>query len=137
MIKLYNPDLGLLLIRVALGGVFATHGLGKLLNLGPTAAFFMSLELPAAFAYIIGALEVLAGFAMLTGIFVRIAGLAIAGVMIGAIAYVKWSEGFLGGWEFEATLLLAAVAMTLAGAGKYTLLRQSGRQPAGQRISPF
>ena len=124
MRKLHNPDLALFLIRLGLAAIFVGHGLGKLVNIGPTAAFFMSLGLPAEMAYIIGTIELLSGLAMLTGIFTAIAGTIISAIMIGAIVLVRWSSGYLGGWEFESFIFLAAIAIVLTGPGRYSFRKR-------------
>jgi uncharacterized membrane protein YphA (DoxX/SURF4 family) len=60
---------------------------------------------------------------MLLGIFTGWSGLLLAGTMVGSIAIVKLTKGFLNGFEFDLTLFLSALAISLAGAGKYTITR--------------
>ena len=50
--------------------------------------------------------------------------LAIAGTMLVAIATVHWANGFWAGkrgYEFNLSLLAAAIAVALTGPGKYSL----------------
>jgi uncharacterized membrane protein YphA (DoxX/SURF4 family) len=42
--------------------------------------------------------------------------------MVVAIYLVKLSKGFLGGYEFDLMLFLGALAIVLAGAGRYTVM---------------
>jgi uncharacterized membrane protein YphA (DoxX/SURF4 family) len=129
MVKTYeNADLGLLSVRLALGAVFVAHGVAKLQNMSGTVAFFASLGFPAPLAYLVAAVETLGGLAMLAGVATPVAGVLLAAVMVVAILKVKLARGFLGGYEFELTLLLAALGVALAGPGRYAL--QRGRQSA-------
>src|SRR3989344_590918 len=121
MKKIQNPDLGLLLIRLALAAVFLVHGIQKLSNLSGTGMFFGKVGIAPFFAYIVAAVETLGGLAMLLGVFTGVAGVLIAIVMACAIYFVKFSKGFSGGWEFDLTLLLAALGVALSGSGKYSL----------------
>lgn len=118
-----NTDIALLLIRVALALVFIVHGWAKLADLSGTVGFFGSIGLPAFLAYVVAAIEFLGGIAMLLGVFTGWAGILLALVMAGAIATVKLKAGFVGGYEFELTLFLAAIAVSLVGPGMYTVKR--------------
>lgn len=116
-----NTDIALLLIRVALALVFIVHGWAKIADMAGTVGFFGSIGLPAFLAYVVAAIEFLGGIAMLLGVFTGWAGILLALVMAGAIATVKLKAGFLGGYEFDLTLFLAAIAVSLAGPGAYTV----------------
>lgn len=118
-----NPDLGLLLVRVALGLVFIVHGWQKVSNLTGTVGFFGSIGLPAFLAYVVAAIEFLGGLAILLGIWTRVVGVLLAAVMVGAIVTLKFKAGFSGGYEFDLTLLLIALAMSFSGPGRYAISR--------------
>lgn len=118
-----NISLGLLLIRLAVGGVFIAHGLQKVLDLDMTVGFFTTVGLPAFLAYVVTAIELLGGIAVLLGLWTEIAGILIALVMVGAIYTVKGKMGFLGGYELDLTLMLAALALAVSGPGRYTVKR--------------
>lgn len=113
--------MGLLLIRLAVGGVFLAHGVAKVLSLDMTVSFFMTIGLPAILAYVVTAIELLGGLAILLGVGTQIAGILVALVMVGAIFTVKGKMGFLGGYELDLTLLLAALSLAVAGPGRYTM----------------
>ena len=124
-----NPDLGKLLLRVALALVFIAHGLDKIEGFGVspgvvewfgTLAFPVSLA-PAFFTYLVTAVELMGGLALLLGIYAEIAALFLAVDMLFAIYLVKLPGAFMGGYEFELTLLLVALAVFFLGAGKYTV----------------
>lgn len=121
-----RPNVGILLIRLGVGVVFLVHGIQKLTSLSSTVGFFGMLGVPSFLTYIVVAIEVLGGAAMILGVGVRLAGIGIVAVMLGAIFLVKAKVGFTGGYEFDLVLLLAALSITLLGAGKYSLERVFG-----------
>lgn len=121
IIKRTNVDVGLLLLRVALAATFIAHGWAKFQNLEGTTAFFAGLGLAAFFVYLVAVVELLGGLALLLGLFTDVAGIALAINMAFAIILVKLSAGFLGGFEFELVLLLAALGIAFAGPGKYAI----------------
>lgn len=118
-----NKDFGLFLLRLALALVFIAHGWAKLNGLEATEAFFSNVGIPAAssMAVLVGLVEFLGGLAMLLGVFTSWAGGLLAVVMLVAILQVKLSKGFLGGYEFDLTLLLAALSLIFLGAGDWTV----------------
>ena len=122
-----DVDLGLLLIRLALGIVFVMHGWQKVAGIGfdgfTEALASLGVPFPALNAAIVIAVELGGGLAMLTGVLVRPIGLLIAFVMIVAAATVHLKNGFFlpAGYEFTLVLMLASLAMSAAGAGAYSL----------------
>ena len=116
-----NPSLGLFLIRLALAVVFIAHGWQKFGDMESTVGFFASLGLAAFFAYLVAAVELLGGIALLLGIWTRFFGVALTINMIFAIYLVKAKLGFFGGFEFDLTLLLAALGISMTGPGRYAL----------------
>jgi putative oxidoreductase len=127
-----NIDLGLLVLRVALAGILLTHGLPKLMNFGGTVAGFQGMHVPvppfsAAFAALA---ENVGALLLLLGIAVDIAGLLVVIDMLGAILIVHLPHGFGGpmGWEHPFTILVIALALALAGPGRFSVgERGSGR----------
>jgi putative oxidoreductase len=118
-----NLDSALLLIRIGLAAVFIAHGWDKISNMEGTIAFFASINLPAFLAYFVAYVEFLGGISMLLGIFTGFTGIILAINMLVAIGLVKVSKGFLGGYEFDLMLFLAAIAISLTGPGVYTIKR--------------
>lgn len=108
-------EFSLFLLRITLGATFLAHGWQKATNLEATTAFFVSLGLPAALTYVVAFTETAGGAALLVGLFPRLASLGLAAVMVGAIASLKFSKGFLNGYEYELVLLMAAVALAVSG----------------------
>ena len=122
-------EYGLLLLRLVVGLLFAGHGAQKLFGWfgggGPqgTAAFFSSLgyRRPAAMAVVAGLSELGGGLLLATGLLTPLAAFLLATVMLNAIATVVWPKGFLGGYEFEVTLMTVAVALAATGPGEISL----------------
>lgn len=119
----HNPDLGIFLIRLALGAIFLVHGWMKFQDIAGTINFFSGLGLAEFLAYLVATMELVGGILMIIGIYTRLAGLMIAAVMIGAIYFVKFKVGFVGGYEFDLILLAAALGVTFTGGGKYALMQ--------------
>jgi putative oxidoreductase len=122
-------EYGLLLLRLVIGIVFAGHGAQKLFGWfgggGPqgTAGFFASLgyRRSAVMAIVVGLSELGGGLLLATGFLTPFASFLLATVMLNAIATVVWPKGFLGGYEFELTLLAVAVALAATGPGEISL----------------
>lgn len=125
--KLHNYNLGVFAIRLSLALVFIAHGWQKFMNLEQTTGFFDSLGLGVFFVYLVATVELLGGLAMLLGVWTRLAGLLLAIDMVFAIALVKLSQGFIGGYEFELVLLLASLGITFMDPGRYAILRPQGQ----------
>ena len=120
-------DLALLLIRIASALAFLFHGSAILFGAfgGPGPAGFAGfLHVSLTVGYLVGLAQFCGALAMLTGIFTRIGALCIGIVMGGAIQLVHWKHGFdinAGGYEYALTQLLIAIAILVAGAGKFSL----------------
>jgi len=112
-----NP--GTLLIRLGPAIVFLTHGYLKLLGgeHDRTVALFLTVNLPQPefLAWFVGALELAGGLALLTGVLLRPLAALLAVEMAVAIYKVRIPQGFIGGWEFELTLLLVCLGLALTG----------------------
>lgn len=113
-----HTDLGLLLLRLAVGAIFIYHGTMK-----------WGMEDPNTVMTILKYAEPLGGAALILGALTQLAALGIAIIMIGAI-YAK-STGFyqapfdlfgtFGNWEFDMLNLAAVVVLFLTGAGMYSV----------------
>ena len=117
-----------LLLRLTLGGLFLAHAGLKLFIFTPagTAAFFGSLGLPPALAYLTIAMEVIGGVALVLGVWSRAAALVLLLPLLGAIATVHGPAGFFftnanGGWEFPAFWAVALIVQALVGDGALAL----------------
>jgi putative oxidoreductase len=127
-----NTDAALLILRVVLGVIMLYHGYPKLTDFGGTAEGFagMGIPLPTLSAAFSTLAEVGGGLLMLLGVATDIAGLLIAVDMLGAITFVHAKNGFSvaeGGIEWPLALLAMAVAIALAGPGRFAVGRVGGR----------
>lgn len=124
-------DLGLLLLRLGAGGVLAAHGTQKLFGwfggggIQGTGAFMESVGYTPgkASATAAGLAETGGGTLLALGLATPAAGAAAAGAMGGAAA-VHAPNGFFnasGGYEYAATLGLAAAGLAVAGPGRLSL----------------
>ncbi|GMB01570.1 DoxX family protein [Pelosinus sp. IPA-1] len=111
----------MLVLRVALGIIFLAHGLQKIAGFEGIVKWFGSIGLPAALAYVVTTIETVGGAFLILGLFTRTAAAGIMFVMLGAIFSVKMSKGFIGGYEFDISLLAIAVALILSGSNTYSL----------------
>lgn len=127
-----NPDLALLILRLVLGIIMIYHGWPKLTDLGGTIEGMtgMGVPAPAVAAIFATVAEVVGGLLMLFGAFTDIAGLMFALDMLGAIIFVHAKNGFSvakGGVEWPLLLAAAALAIALAGPGRYAVGRPTDR----------
>jgi putative oxidoreductase len=121
-----NLDAALLILRVVLAIIMLYHGWPKLTNLGGTIEGFtgMGIPVPALSAIFATLAEVGGGLLLLVGALTDIAGLLVAIDMLGAITFVHAKKGFLaseGGIEFPLALLAMALAIALAGPGRFAV----------------
>lgn len=120
-------DLGLLLVRVVAGIVFAAHGGQKLFVYGfagVTGAFGqMGVPLPGVTGPLVAFIEFFGGLALIAGLLTRLAGAGLTAVMLGALFMVHLAAGFFApnGIEFVLTLAGVAATLTLSGAGRYSV----------------
>jgi len=119
-------DLALLLLRAILAAVFAANGYLKWAGgWERIAGLFMSVNIPFPDVAVrfVGTLELGGAALLLAGVWTRLVGLWFVIEMTVAIVKVVWPRGFIGGYEFELTLLTVALALALAGGGAYSLGR--------------
>jgi len=124
-----HPDLGLLVLRLALGIIVLFHGVAKLRHgVAWIQHPLTAIGLPPAMAYGAYVAELVAPVLLIVGKWTRIAALVIAFDMIMAIVLVLRPRLFAlndmsGGWaiELEALILATALALCLAGGGRYRI----------------
>lgn len=130
-------SLGLLILRIAVGGIFFAHGSQKLFGwfgghgMAGHVGFLESLGVrPARPLGTLSALgEFLGGLGVLFGVLTPIAAAALIGSMAVAIIKVHWAKGFFnhdGGFEFPLLLAVTAFVIGLVGPGRYALGRWLG-----------
>jgi putative oxidoreductase len=131
MIDTRTAPYGALLIRLALGAMFLSHGLLKVFVFGfaGTAGYFESLGLPAALAYLTILAEVGGGLLLILGIYARVVAVLLIPVLAGAWIFAHADKGWLfsnagGGWEYIAFLIAACAAVALTGPGAMALVNE-------------
>ncbi len=118
-------------LRIALGVIFLSHGGQKLFGwldgkgLEGTAGFFagkLGLNPGILWALLAGIAEFGGGLLVVLGLFTRLGALFISTVMLVAIFKVHWGTFFMPtGIEYTVSLFAAAVALLIAGGGKFSL----------------
>jgi putative oxidoreductase len=135
-------DPALLILRLIIGAIFIMHGWQKLFILGPTAvgaAFAnMGAPLPTVTGPLFGVIELLGGTALIFGFSTRLAALGLACDVLGAIIVFHWKHGFFVpmGIEFVLSLFAAAIALSLAGAGAFSIDALIARRRADAAVQP-
>lgn len=135
-------DLGLLLLRVVVGVLFAGHGLQKLTTrlggqgLDGHAQFLSSLGFRPArrWAAAHGATELLAGLLLALGLAMPLAVAAVVGVMLAAAVLAHAPNGLWvqdGGFEYPLVVATSATALAMAGPGVHALDTYLGWQAEG------
>ncbi len=116
---LYN-DWAPLVLRIALGIIFFTHGLQKFKGGIPQIADFLGslgFEPKVFWAWVLTLSELIGGGLVFIGLFTQFAALILAVVMIVAIFKVKLKQGLINGYELDLALLAGAIALMLLGGG--------------------
>ncbi len=116
-----HKALGLLLVRLALGGAFLYHGYGKLMDMEGTISFFSSLGFNSFLAYVVAIVETVGGIAIILGVGTGLAGILLAIVMVVAILKVKLPNGGITKAEIDLVLLALSLGIIFTGPGKYSL----------------
>ncbi len=128
---------GLLLLRLVVGGIFLGHGAQKLLGWfgggGPEGTTRMldglGYRSSRTMALVAGAAEALAGLLLVLGLLTPLACVAIIAVMVNAILAVHAANGFWnarGGIEFPLVLIGVATALGFTGPGRISLDKALG-----------
>jgi putative oxidoreductase len=123
-----GPALGLLVVRLIGGGIFAGHGAQKAFGWwkGPGPAGWrkaiegMNIR-PVGFWWFVSiAAELVGGLALVVGILSPLVAAVLIGQLVVIIFRAHWSKGFWnrdGGIEFPLALAMAPLMVVAAGAG--------------------
>ncbi len=135
-------NIGLLVIHVVVGATLAAHGAQKLFGWfgGPgvdgTAGYLESLGLRPGrlLALAAGGAELTGGTLLVLGLATPLAATLIASTMLVAVFTDSRRKGFWiynGGFEYELVLVVVAVGLAFAGAGRWSLDGAIGWSVAG------
>lgn len=130
-------DLGLLLIRVVFGLIFAAHGAQKLFGwfggygITGTAGWLESSGYRPGrfFATALGLTEIVAGLLLALGFLGPVGPALMVTVMIVAMITVHWKNAFFvstNGIEHPLMFAVAAIGLALTGPGRYSVDYQQG-----------
>ena len=130
-----GTDVGLLLLRFAVGGTFFAHGMQKVFGLwgGPGIDGFARMlegfgfQQATTLSWVTGITELVAGAFVVLGFLTPLAAAGLLAIMINTVA-LKFGNGFFiaspagaGAVELEVVLGLAAAALVLTGPGRVAL----------------
>jgi len=128
MTLLRNDDIAKLILRITVGVLMFSQGIGKLVHgIDAVKAMTVGAGLPQWFAYGVYVGEVVAPLLLLAGYYSRIAALLIAFTMFNAIYLANGDDLFdlnkFGAPVIELPLfyLMSALAIFLLGPGKYSI----------------
>ena len=124
----WGLDLGLLLVRIAVGGLMLFHGVAKILHgIGGVKGMLAANGLPEMLGYGLYVGEVVAPILLILGLFTRVAGLVIALTMAMAVFLAHADQLLMlddyGGLKLELNWLyfFGALALFFTGAGRISL----------------
>jgi putative oxidoreductase len=134
-----TPDVTLLVLRLALGGMLIAHGTNKIFGPGGlegTTRWFAGLGLAPAWlhARMAAATELGAGALMVAGLATPFASAAFVGLMVVAACTDHRGKGFFvfkGGWEYVGLVAVLAAAVAALGPGRWSADSGLGWHPHG------
>lgn len=115
-------DWALLILRLAVGGLFIAHGWPKLKNWKGTTQWFHSVGFKPGWFWgtAAGLLELFGGIALIFGFRTRFVALFFA---LQFAAILVWKifrkDKFVGGWELDLVLFAVALTLLTVGGGMY------------------
>ena len=126
-----NIDLGLLILRLSVGGLMLLHGIAKIMHgVGPIQEMIISSSMPGFFAYGVYIGEVVAPLFIILGVATRASSIVFSINCLVAMFMVHSSDLFTltatGGWAVEllGLYLFGAAALAFTGGGKYALSKK-------------
>ncbi len=109
-------------IRAVIGSTFIVHSIKKF---NPSwQEWLISIGIPPEMQLPIALAELIGGIFLLVGILTRITGAIFAVIVLGAIFYIKWENGFLvaeGGWEWDLAMLSMILLIIAIGSGRISI----------------
>lgn len=127
-------DIGLLVLRLAIGAFFVAHGTDKLFGwfndgMGMEATRQMltgfGFTEPGVLAWVVALSETVGGVLVILGLFFPAGAAALLGVMANVIVVKGDWNLFLGDVELEMTYAAAAFALLFTGPGRFALDRHT------------
>lgn len=122
-----NTNLGLLILRISVGGLMLFHGIAKLKGVSFIEGMLSEKGLPSFLAYGAYITEIIAPILIIVGYRMRLASLVFALGSLFAIFLVHAADIFTlnqhGGWGIEliGLYLFGALALFFTGSGKFSV----------------
>lgn len=117
------------ILRLTLGVIFFWHGVDKFdtgLSNVENAFDGWGIPAPGVTAPFSAVLEIVAGAALILGLATRAAAASLAGLIVGALVFVKLEDGLLGSAELDLALLAGLVSLVALGPGRLSVDHQVG-----------
>ena len=119
-------DVALLVIRLAVGVIFAAHGSQLLFGALGGPGLSKTVEMMGPVGYLVAIGEFFGGLGLIFGFLTRFSAASLIVIMIGAIVKAHWKHGFFldkGGFEYNIALIGLLAAILIAGPGHYAIGR--------------
>ncbi len=126
-----DSDIGLLIIRVSLGGIIFFHGFYKLMHgIDDGVQILVSSGVPSQFMFFVYISEVLAPVLIVLGVLTRLSAISIILTMITVFFVLPYAVGLdeHGAMNIESQLyfLLLSCALFFTGPGRYRVWKNPG-----------
>jgi putative oxidoreductase len=133
-----DDDVGMLIVRLALGIVMFPHGAQKLLGWFGGGGFAGTMQgmtgmgLPAVVVFLVILAEFFGSLSLITGVLGRLGAFGILCVMVGAVVTVHLPNGFFMNWmgnqkgegfEYHLLAIGMAIAILIKGSGAFSVDR--------------
>jgi uncharacterized membrane protein YphA (DoxX/SURF4 family) len=116
-----RKDIGLLIARIIVGGIFIMAGWAKVSDMAATIGYFGQMGFAPFWAYLVGYVELIGGALVVLGLWTCLVSSVLAVVMIVA-AYTSRSMGFAG-MMGPIALLASLVVLSTSCGGKYSAMK--------------
>lgn len=116
---LHRPNLGILLLRLAVGAIFVYAGYSKLINMSQTITYFGMIGFGPFWAWAASLVEFIGGILMIIGYGTQVAGVLLLVTMIVAVQKTFPQSGFTG--SMGAIMLgITSLSIAISGCGSYS-----------------
>ena len=119
-------DVSLLVVRVAVGIIFAAHGAQKMWGWFDGPGLAEKVNKMGIMGYPVSIGEFFGGLGLIVGFLSRFSAASLIVIMIGAVAMVHGKNGFFmdkGGFEYNLALIGLLVPTLFAGPGHFSIGR--------------
>jgi uncharacterized membrane protein YphA (DoxX/SURF4 family) len=113
----HDKSIGLLILRIIIGGIFIMAGWAKVSNMDATVAMFASMGFGTFLTYVASYVELLGGISLVVGYGSKIASALLSVVMI--VAIYKLRNMGMAAVMPPLAILGATLALFFTGSGKY------------------